>query len=96
MTMAFPSSVAGAERDGATHLLLTHLRVWGTGGRVGELTPEAHGLVYAYGAPLMAALLLASRTRKLWWKLPVGLLALVPFQAKSGILASSSVVIMTA
>jgi len=81
MTTAFPSWVAGAELEGSTQVLLTHLRVWAGGGRVGELAPEAHGLVYAYGAPLLAALLLASRTRALWWKLPVGLLALVPFQA---------------
>jgi hypothetical protein len=81
MTAAFPAWVAGFERDGSNHVLLTHLRVWATGGRVGELTPEAHGLVFAYGAPLLAALLLASKTRRLWWKLPAGLLALIPFQA---------------
>jgi hypothetical protein len=81
MTTAFPTWVAGAELGGSTQVLLTHLRVWGSGGRVGELTPEVNGLVYAYGAPLLAALLLASGTRRLWWKLPAGLLALVPFQA---------------
>jgi hypothetical protein len=80
MIGAFPW-VAGAELEGSTQVLLTHLRVWAGGGRVGELTPQAHGLSYAYGAPLLAALLLASRTRGLWWKLPAGLLALVPFQA---------------
>ncbi len=81
MTTVFPAWVAGAELEGSSQVLLTHLRVWGSGGRVGELTPEVNGLVYAYGAPLLAALLLASRTRRLWWKLPAGLLALVPFQA---------------
>ncbi|HMA07560.1 MAG TPA: exosortase H-associated membrane protein [Ramlibacter sp.] len=81
MTTAFPSWVAGAELHGSTQVLLTHLRVWAGGGRVGELAPQTHGLSYAYGAPLLAALLLASRTRGLWWKLPAGLLALVPFQA---------------
>jgi hypothetical protein len=81
MITAFPSWVAGAELQGSTQVLLTHLRVWAGGGRVGELAPEAHGLSYAYGAPLLAALLLASRTRGLWWKLPAGLLVLVPFQA---------------
>lgn len=83
MTTAFPAWVAGAEIEGSTQVLLTHLRVWAGSGRVGELAPEAQGLVYAYGAPLLAALLLASRTRGLWWKLPAGLLALVPFQAWS-------------
>lgn len=81
MTASFPAWVAGAEIEGSTQVLLTRLRVWGSGGRVGELAPEVKGLVYAYGSPLLAALLLASRTRRLWWKLPVGLLALVPFQA---------------
>lgn len=81
MMAAFPSWVAGAELEGGTQVLITHLRVWAGGGRVGELAPETHGLVYAYGAPLLAALLLASRTRGLWWKLPAGLLVLVPFQA---------------
>lgn len=81
MTAAFPAWVAGAELEGSTQVLLTHLRVWVAGGRVGELSPQAHGLVFAYGAPLLAALLLASRTRRLWWKLPSGLLVLVPFQA---------------
>jgi hypothetical protein len=81
MTTAFPSWVAGAELQGGTQVLLTHLRVWAGGGRVGELAPQAYGLSYTYGAPLLAALLLASRTRNLWWKLPAGLLALVPFQA---------------
>lgn len=45
-------------------------------------TQQRHstGLSYAYGAALPAALLLASRLRRLWWKLSAGLLALVPFQ----------------
>jgi hypothetical protein len=81
MTLAFPSWVSGVELQGDAQVLITRLRVWAGGGRVGELTPEAHGLVYAYGAPLLAALLLASRTRGIWWKLPAGLLVLVPFQA---------------
>ena len=45
------------------------------------LAAEVNGLVYAYGAPLLAALLLASRPAHWWWKLPAGLLALLPFQA---------------
>lgn len=81
MTTVFPRWASGAELDGATQVLLTTLRVWSADNRPGELAPEANGLVYAYGAPLLAALLLASRPRGWWWKLPAGLLALVPFQA---------------
>lgn len=81
MTSLFPGWVTGVELAGNTQVLLTSLRVWSPGNRLGALAPEANGLAYAYGAPLLAALLLAARTRRWWWKLPVGLLALVPFQA---------------
>ena len=81
MVAAFPRWVSGAQIDGGTQVLLTTLRVWSADTRLGELAPEANGLVYAYGAPLLAALLLASRPRGWWWKLPVGLVMLVPFQA---------------
>lgn len=81
MTSLFPRWVTGVELAGNTQVLLTSLRVWSPDNRPGELAPEANGLVYAYGAPLLAALLLAARTRGWLWKLPLGLLALVPFQA---------------
>ena len=81
MTAAFPRWVTGAQIDGGMQVLITKLRILGAGNRVGELAPEVNGLSYAYGAPLLVALLLASRTRRWWWKLPAGLLALVPFQA---------------
>ena len=81
MTAAFPRWVTGVQLEGNTQVLLTTLRVWSADNRPGELVPEVNGLVYAYGAPLLAALLLASRPRRWWWKLPAGLLALVPFQA---------------
>ncbi len=81
MVAVFPAWATGAELQGSSQTLLTGLRVWSPDGRRGELSPQVNGLVYAYGAPLLAALLLASRTSRLWWKLPAGLLALVPFQA---------------
>lgn len=81
MQAVFPRWAVGADLAGDAHVLLTTLKVWGPDNRWGELAPEVNGLVFAYGAPLLAALLLASRTRHLWWKLPAGLLALVPFQA---------------
>ena len=80
MESSFPW-VTGVEAHGNVQILLTTLRVWSPDNRPGELAPEAHALSFAYGAPLLAALMLASRTRRIWWKLPVGLLALLPFQA---------------
>lgn len=81
MTAIFPRWVTGAQLEDSTQVLTTSLRVWSAGNRVGELAPQVNALVYCYGAPLLAALLLASRTPRWWWKLPAGLVALVPFQA---------------
>ena len=81
MSAAFPRWVTGVELGGRSQVLLTSLRIWSPDNRLGDLAPEANGLVYAYGAPMLAALLLAASTRRWWWKLPAGLLALVPFQA---------------
>ena len=77
----FPFWVTGAELDGTRHTLLTTLAARSADGRLGNLSPEVDVLTYAYGTPLLAALLLAVRSRGLWWKIPLGALALVPFQA---------------
>lgn len=81
MAVVFPRWVTGVQIEGSMQVLVTTLRVWSADNRLGDLAPEVNGLVYAYGAPLLAALLLASRPRRWWWKLPAGLLVLVPFQA---------------
>jgi hypothetical protein len=81
MQTVYPRWAIGADLADGAHVLLTRLKVWDSHNRLGELAPEVNGLVFAYGAPLLAALLLASRTRQLWWKLPAGLLALLPVQA---------------
>ena len=73
--------MTGAQLEGGTQVLLTSLRVWGADNRAGDLAPQVNATVYACGAPLLAALLLVARTRHCGWKLPVSLLALVPFQA---------------
>lgn len=75
--------VTGSEIDGTTQTLLTALTVRAPDGRIGELLPTANILTYAYGTPLAAALLLASRLQGWWWKIPLAALALVPFQAAS-------------
>lgn len=77
----FPFWVTGSELHGTQHTLITTLAARGADGRIGDLAPEVNVLTYAYGTPLLAALLLAVRARGLWWKIPLGALALVPFQA---------------
>ena len=57
---------------------VTSLDVHAQGG-VGRLLLEVNPLLYGFGAPLLAALLLASRAP--WTKLLLGLAALLPFQA---------------
>ena len=79
--MVFPFWVTGTELNGTQHTLLTSLASRGPNGQLGDLAPEVNVLTYAYGTPLLAALLLAVRSRGLWWKIPLGALALVPFQA---------------
>ena len=81
MKALFPFWVHGAELHGTTQVLITGLSVHSPGGQVGELAPEANVLTYAYGMPLLAALFLAVRSKGLWWKIPLGVVALLPFQA---------------
>lgn len=77
----YPSWVLGMERDGVSHVLVTNLRILAQNGQIGELAPEIRALSYCYGSALLPALLLASRAKGLWWKLPAGLALLIPFQA---------------
>ncbi|RYF43495.1 MAG: hypothetical protein EOO25_03035 [Comamonadaceae bacterium] len=81
MQAAFPGWVTGTEPDGHALLLLTRLRVFDPARGLGELSPQANLLSYAYGTPLLAALLLAARARNALPKIAIGALALVPFQA---------------
>lgn len=81
MGLFFSDWVRGSELTGVTQTLLTSLRIPHASGRLAELTPEAHLLTYCYGLPLLVALLLAARGQGLWWKLPLGALLLLPFQA---------------
>jgi hypothetical protein len=83
ITSYFPFWALGTELQGSTQVLVTNLAVRVPGGRVGDLVPEAHVLTYLYGMPLLVALLLAVRAKGLWWKIPLGLAALLPFQAWS-------------
>jgi hypothetical protein len=77
----FPGWVSGSELSGINLTLLTRLAVAQGSGQVAELAPEVSVLTYCYGLPLLAALLLAARAKRLWWKLPVCAVGLLPFQA---------------
>lgn len=58
---------------------MTTLEARGSAGERGLLTVEVNPLLYTFGAPLLAVLLLASPRG--WRKLPLGLVLLLPFQA---------------
>lgn len=71
--------VKGTEEERV--ILVTTLKVIDQAGRAGQLAiPVVPGL-YTYGLSLLAALLIASRARGLFWKLPLGAVLLLPFQA---------------
>jgi len=50
-------------------------------GQYAAMVAEANPLLYSYGLPLFAALLLAGEGAKRWRKLMLGALVLIPFQA---------------
>ncbi|WP_263144136.1 exosortase H-associated membrane protein [Pseudomonas sp. RIT-PI-AD] len=79
----FSDWVRGSELTGVSQTLLTSLQVPHASGRLAELTPEVHLLTCCYGLPLLITLLLAARCRGFWWKVLLGFMALVPFQAWS-------------
>lgn len=81
MRWAFPHWVRGSELAGDVQTLLTSLTVVAPDGRIGDVAFDAGLLKYAWGAPLLAALLLSTRPRGVWWKLPLGIALLIPFQA---------------
>lgn len=82
MTALFPTWVEGYAIEGSNVTLLTIIPAPNLPpGVFGDLTPEISALKFGFGLPLIAALLLASRSRGTWWKLPFSALILLPFQA---------------
>ncbi len=71
----FPSWCAGYALRGTQLQLLTTIAAAG-----GSLSFQVNALIYCYGQPLLAALLVASRAHRLGWKLAAGLLVLLPLQ----------------
>ena len=83
ITTVFPFWALSTELHGTTQDLITNLAIRVPDGRVAELVPEVNVMPYVYSLPLLVALLLAVRAKGLWWKVPLGWTALVPFQACS-------------
>ena len=81
----FPGWVEAVEWSQRTISLVTTLRVpmapGVNDGKYAVMVAEANPLLYTYGLPLFAALLLASGEAKRWRKLVLGALVLIPFQA---------------
>lgn len=80
----FPDWAEGVQQAESTLTLLTTLEVQGmTGipeGQIAVFSPEAHFLKYGYGLPLLIALLFASDAQKVFRKVALGALILLPFQ----------------
>lgn len=84
VALLFPAWAEGVEQSGVLLTLLTKLEVSGVAGvpqgQIALLSPEVSLLKYAYGLPLLIALLLASDAQRKWQKMGIGALALLPFQ----------------
>jgi hypothetical protein len=82
--IGFADIVKAVEQVGATVNFTTSLRP-GTGVSNGFVTVDVNLLLYSFGMPLLAALILAARERA--WKrhLLIGYLVLVPFIAWGGL-----------
>lgn len=74
-----PGAVASFERTGTDLAFITTAEIALADGRMGALVPEVNALLYLYGLPLFAALVLASRAPLR--QLALGALALLPVQA---------------
>ena len=81
----FPGWVEAVEWSQRTISLVTTLRVPMVAGvkegQYAVMVAESNPMLYGYGLPLFAALLLASGEARRWRKLMLGALVLIPFQA---------------
>ena len=82
----FADLVKGVTQSGATLSVVTTLRPGASGPQSGQVAVDVDMLLYAYGLPLYAALVLAAREPQWPRRLLVGYAALTPFVA-SGVFA---------
>lgn len=74
-----PGMVSALEQTGSNLEFVTTLKVYSEPDQVGLLVPEVSPLIYTYGLAFFVALMLAANAH--WWKIIVGAIALLPFQA---------------
>ncbi|MFA5628591.1 MAG: exosortase H-associated membrane protein [Thiohalomonadaceae bacterium] len=74
-----PGIVSALEHPGIDLIFVTTLKVYPEPGQVGLLVPEVNPLLYTYGLAFFVALMLAANTQ--WWRILVGVIALLPFQS---------------
>jgi hypothetical protein len=77
----FGDLVSGVSQSGATLTFATALRPGEAGAKAGQITVGVNMLLYAYGLPLYAALVLAAREPHPARRLAIGYAALIPFVA---------------
>jgi hypothetical protein len=76
----FNSNIVSALEQPAVNLVfVTTLEIHPATGQAAVVLAEVNPLLYTYGLPLFLALMLATRAR--WWKIAIGAIALLPFQA---------------
>jgi hypothetical protein len=74
-----PALIGPIERTGSDLVFVTGLELRAPGGAIGEVLVEVNPLIYTFGLAFFAALMLASRAKP--WKIALGAVALLPFQA---------------
>ncbi len=77
----FSDLVATIEQNAALFTFATTLRPGAAVGTAGRITVDVDGLLYAFGLPLYAALVVAAREPRWPRKLALGYLVLLPFIA---------------
>jgi len=77
----FSDLVATIEQNAALFTFATTLRPGAAAGTAGRITVDVDGLLYAFGLPLYAALVVAAREPRWPRKLALGYLVLLPFIA---------------
>jgi hypothetical protein len=78
--LAFPDLVTAVELSGSGIAFATTLRPGQSAGE-GLVAVDVNPLLYAYGMPMFAALVLAAREPRRWRYLAIGYAVLVPFVA---------------
>lgn len=79
--VGFADLVSGVEQSGATLTFATYLKPGGAFGQSGQITIDVNMLLYAFGLPLFAALVIAAREPGWLRRLGLGYAVFVPFIA---------------